>query len=245
MPVAEWILTFDDGPLAADVVDAAGLSDEQLLGPLTRILEVLETHPDGPIKGVFFLRGPAHPWPAPPPDSAFKTGVDRIMEHGHYVGLHAYRHDPDLWWNWLIRASEVKEDLDCCRAYFEPMVGRGITVFRPPYGQGGPPAFEWAREHSVKYQLMDVDPEDWKHHPDAFNRQWQNDPQAHLNHMLQMLLLRMWFHTLWPGPNDVLFHVNERTAEFLPRLIDRIGEVTRQLGHEPEYVVPAEYVRIS
>ena len=118
-------------------------------------------------------------------------------------------------------------------------------MFRPPYAQGSIPAFDWAAEHNVKYQLMDVDTKDWKHHHDALNRRWENDPRGHVEYMLEFLPSRMWFHTLWPGANDILFHVSERTAEFLPRLIDRIGEVTRQLGHQPKYMVPPEYVRIS
>ncbi len=245
MTEAEWILTFDDGPLAADMVDATGLSDAELLTPLDQILETLATHPEGPIKAVFFVRGPAYPWPTPPPDSAFQKGIDRILDEGHFIGLHAYRHDPELWWNWLTRAPEITEDLDRCRAYFEPMVGADITVFRPPYGQGGIPAFDWAQENNVKYHLMDVDTEDWKHHPDGLNLLWENDPVGHLDYMLHFLPSKMWFHTLSPGANDILFHVSERTAGFLDRLIERVSEATRLLGHEPKYVVPSEYVRIS
>ena len=245
MAEVEWILTFDDGPLAADVVDATGLSREELLRPLDQTLDTLATHPDGPIKAVFFVRGPAYPWPTPPPDSAFATGIDRIRHKGHVIGLHAYRHDPELWWNWLSRGAEIREDLDRCKAYFEPMVGADITVFRPPYGQGGIPAFDWARAHNVKHQLVDVDTKDWKHHHDALSRRWENDPQGHLDYMIDSLPGRMWFHTLWPGANDILFHVSERTAGFLGSLIDRVSEVTRMLGHEPKYVVPAEYVCVS
>ncbi len=245
MSDAEWILTFDDGPLPADVVDATGVSEEELLRPLDRILDVLESHSGGSIAAVFFLRGPAYPWPVPPPDSVFQAGVDRILGRGHAVGLHAYRHDPDLWWNWLLRGSEIREDLDRCRAYFEPMAGQPITVFRPPYGQGGLPAYLWSQEHNVKHHLMDVDPEDWKHHHDALHRRWVDEPQAHLQHMLNLLPARMWFHTLWPGANDILLHVSERTAQLLPELIQKIVDTTRQLGKEPRFVLPPEYMGLG
>ncbi len=65
---------------------------------------------------------------------------------------------------------------------------------------------------------MDIDTKDWKHHPDASFRRWENDPVGHRDHMLETLPSRMWFHTLFPGANDFLFHVSERTADFLREL---------------------------
>ncbi len=243
MPTAEWILTFDDGPLAADVVDVSGMSPEQMLAPLRRMLDTLRDHPDGPIEAVFYLRGPDYPWPRHPPRAVFEQGVQWMLAEGHHVGLHAYRHDPDLWWNWISRADEIKQDLDQCNEYFKPMLSGGdLTVFRPPYLQGGIPAWAWAQENGVKYQLVDIDTKDWKHHQDATFPRWENDPVGHRDHMLGTLPYRMWFHTLFPGANDFLFHVSERTADFLRELIDKISQSTRDLGHDPSYVVPPEYV---
>lgn len=55
-----------------------------------------------------------------------------------------------------------------------------LAAFRPPYGQGGIPAFEWAREDHIKHRLTDVDTKDWRHHRDAFFRRWVDDPAGHL-----------------------------------------------------------------
>ena len=244
MSEAEWILTFDDGPLPSDVEKAEGVSDEELLDPLKRILEALKTHPDGPIPAVFFVRGPGYPWRDPPAKRIFERGVRMMLDAGHRVGIHCYRHDPKLWWGWMSPESNIKEDLDQCVEYFEPMLDEPMTAFRPPYGQGGFPAFQWAAEHDIKYHLVDVDTKDWRHHPDALFPRWVDDPGGHLNHMLNSLMHRMWFHTLSSGANDILFHVSDRTACFLPLIVDKISEVTRQLGHRPEYVVPDEYMGI-
>ncbi len=175
----------------------------------------------------------------------FAAASRRSLARGHTVGLHAYEHNPKLWWNWLLRGPEIRADLDNCRDYFEPMVGSPITVFRPPYGQGGLPAYAWAQENGVKHHLVDVDPEDWKHHHDAFNRQWETDPQAHLEHMRTLLQAKIWINALWSGPKDIPFHVSVRTAKFLPQLIEKIVETTQQAGKQPSFVVPPDYVSIN
>jgi peptidoglycan/xylan/chitin deacetylase (PgdA/CDA1 family) len=245
MTDAEWILTFDDGPLPADVVKAEGLTDGQLLDPLKRIIAALADHPEGPMPAVFFVRGPAYPWPSPPPKRIFRKGIQMILEAGHHVGIHCHRHDPDLWWGWLFRGPEIHDDLDRCVAYFEPLVGRPMTTFRPPYGQGGFPAFQWAAQQGIKYHLVDLDPEDWRHHPDArLLRRFVNAPQRHLRHMRAELDAKLWMHTLRPGARDVLFHVSIRTADFLPRLLDHIVELTRRLGRTPRFVVPQDYLSL-
>lgn len=79
MPNAEWILTFDDGPLPSDVVSAEQLSDDDLLGPLRAILKTLKEHPDGPIPAVFYLRGPAYPWSTPPSQSLIERKLPAAL----------------------------------------------------------------------------------------------------------------------------------------------------------------------
>ncbi|MFH0981723.1 MAG: hypothetical protein V2A79_09310 [Planctomycetota bacterium] len=54
---------------------------------------------------------------------------------------------------------------------------------------------------------------------------------------------RMWLYALWPGANDILFHVNERTADGLTQILDRMCEITAQLNLELRFVVPPEYLR--
>ena len=79
MNTAEWILTFDDGPLPADVSDADGLTEEQFLAPLTQILHHLRHYGPQPLPAVFYLRGPGFPWTTPPQRCVYARGVDRIL----------------------------------------------------------------------------------------------------------------------------------------------------------------------
>jgi len=248
-PAAEWILTFDDGPLPSDIVDYDASdpnAGDELLAPLDSIVSKLRDHPAGPIPAVFFLRGPGYPWKPgrKPPKALFARGVRMILDAGHAVGIHCFKHDPELWWNWLFTAERIQRDLDRCVDYFSSMLPGRMTVFRPPYGQGGPPGVAWARRHRVRHRRWDMDTEDWLHHADAadFARRFENDPDGHLRHIVDSLPVKMLVHTFWPGANDFLLHVSVRTASYLDRILDRICEVTRLQGHEPAFVVPRTYL---
>ncbi len=247
MRPAEWILTFDDGPLPADVTTYQPGDGDALLAPLRSILATLQTHQPHPIPAVFFLRGPAYPWKAGarPPKGLFKRGVRMIVDAGHLPAIHCYSHDPDLWWNWWVRGGDIHHDLDRCVEYFGGMVPEPLRVFRPPYGQGGLAGWSWAVGHQIRHRRWDIDTEDWLHHPDVapILRRFADDQEAgaHLAHILQVLPARMWMHTMWPGANDFLLHVSRRTADHLPAIIDRIVDVTRAQNHEPQFVVPPSY----
>src|SRR5580765_6025225 len=145
MPIAEWILTFDDGPLPGDLTVLG--SDSDALAPLTQILDVLAIHLATPISAVFFLRGPDYPWKPPAPDPLIQAGVRAIDAAGHALALHCYRHDPDLWWGWPVTADEIWTDLNHCARYFAAITSQQLGAFRPPYGQGGLSAMAWATEN--------------------------------------------------------------------------------------------------
>jgi peptidoglycan/xylan/chitin deacetylase (PgdA/CDA1 family) len=242
---ADWILTFDDGPLPADITDLSAHPDGQALAPLKRIIEILGSHSDGPIPAVFFLRGPAFPWKPEPPRELFEQGVRMILDAGHFVGLHCHRHDPRLWWSWALRGSDIRRDLDRCVEYFTPMVGAAMTCFRPPYGQGGGAARRWADTNRIRYHLMDVDTQDWLHHPD--NRilpLFRRNPSRHLAHMMRIIPLNMYYH-MGPAANDVLLHVSFRTADHLTHIIECIVKTSESHGRRARFVVPPEYLAID
>lgn len=244
MPNSEWVLTFDDGPLPADFTTQDGRSDAEMLQPLADILAVLRSHLSAPIPAVFFLRGPAYPWPTPPPSALMQSGLQMMERDGHFLGLHCYKHDPDMWWGWPLTANQIWADLDACLPYFAALTAQSLSCFRPPYGQGGLSALSWAIENRRRFHRWDVDSEDWLHHPDAgWLRQFVDDAAAHRAYILSTLPNKLVFHAHWPGANDVLLHVSERTAAALPDIIDCICETTRRERHEPVFVVPPGYVQ--
>jgi len=245
-PIAEWILTFDDGPLPGDQTTWTPGQEDALLEPLAAILDVLETHPAGPIPAVFYLRGKVYPWGADAPlDDVIRRGVDMIVQAGHPTALHCNSHNPDLWFGWLLRAPEIYSDLNAGVEYFTPMLPQPMTAFRPPYGQGGLAGTSWAVLHRFRWRTWDIDSEDWLHHPDVspLIRRYEDDPDEHLEHILEALPVRMLWHTFWPGANDFLFHVSVRTASYLNTIIDGICTTTREFQHEPRFVVPPQYLQ--
>jgi hypothetical protein len=245
-PIAEWILTFDDGPLPGDVTTFTPGQEDKLLEPLAQILDTLKNHPDGPLPAVFYLRGKVYPWGANAPlDATIQKGVDMIVQAGQHTALHCNSHDPDLWFNWLLRASEIFLDLDAGVRYFTPMLPQPMSAFRPPYGQGGLAGTSWANLNRFRWHSWDIDTEDWLHHPDAnpLIRDYIDDPPGHLQHILASLPVRMLWHTFWPGANDFLMHVSVRTADYLDKIIAGICTTTRDLQHEPRFVVPSQYLQ--
>ena len=249
MRKAEWILTFDDGPLPSDITAYRQGQDERLLAPIKSIIETLANHLPEPVPAVFFLRGPGFPWKKgkKPPKKLFRQGVKIILEAGHHPAIHCYSHDPDLWWNWWLHGDKIHRDLDSCVSFFSGMVPDAMRVFRPPYGQGGLAGAAWAVENNVRHRRWDIDTDDWLHHPDVgiFLRRFvrKNQAGAHLKHIRNSLPLKMWIHTVWPGANDFLLHVSVRTAQNLPKILDSIVQVTRKQNHEPRFVVPDTYLR--
>ena len=245
---AEWILTFDDGPLPADITTWTPGQEDDLLQPLRQMLTTLQTHPEGPIPAVFYLRGKVYPWGADAPlDDVIHRGLDLIgaADERHRAELHCNSHEPDLWWDWLFRADDIHRDLDDAVAYFTPMLPRPMTAFRPPYGQGGIPGRSWAADRHFRWHDWDLDSEDWLHHPDAspLIRQYVGDPAGHLKHILSILPFRIFWNLFAPDARDILMHVNTHTASYLDQIIDCICDTTRDLGHEPIFTVPDSYLQ--
>ncbi len=247
MKPARWAITFDDGPLPADLYEIDDADPELALQPLSEILETLSTYAEGPVPATFFLRGPMYPWTAPPPRSVFEAGVHQIEEADalHQIGLHCNRHDPDLWFHWWLRLwSEIAQDLDDGEAFFRPMLTRPMSRFRPPYGAGGPAGVIWASQHNYAYHRWDVDSEDWRHHRDAISLglgayEQDTDVETHFEHIRDLLTFWTPLVISERTPREILLHVSHRTAGYLGRILDVICTVTRQLGFEPRFVPPA------
>lgn len=247
---ANWIITFDDGPLPAD--KPTWESDElELLGPLQHILDTLAQFQPAPITAVFYLRGPQFPWvdqglPAPS-NALLAEGTGRIVAAGHFAAVHCYSHNPDLWRTLLPDEANVKGDLDQAAALFSSF-GQPLTrVVRVPYGAATPAVETWAREwaegHGFLYHEWALDMYDWLHHPDCLPPLYVNDPEGHRAFSrLHVNLYAPWEMAPKSREKDVLLHVSERTAEHLPALLDHLVCVSEVWGCRPRFEIPATYV---
>lgn len=241
MNETEWILTFDDGPLPADVSDVAGLTDEQLLAPLVKILHHLRRYGPQPLQAVFYLRGPGFPWNTPPRRCVYARGVERILAERHHVGIHCYNHDPHIWWNSAARRDGVIRDLDRWVEYFQPMLTEPVRVLRPAYGACEQVIQDWAEQNGVRVHMWDMDTQDWVHHDDATVQSFVDEPEDHLRHIRETI-----GEFIRPTENcrggDILMHVSKRTADHLPEILDCIAGATRSCGQEPRFHVPSAYL---
>ena len=84
------------------------------------------------------------------------------------------------------------------------------------------------------------------HHPDHADwaRRFEDASQAdqHRKFIEHALPLGMLIHTFWPGANDFLLHVSQRAVLNVSAILNTIVRVTRNQLHEPEFVVPEDYL---
>lgn len=103
------VLTFDDGPHPRWT---------------PRVLQILAQH-----------RAPATFFVVGRKAEAYPDLVRAILDDGHSIGLHSYRHD----WLFALRGGRrVHEDLERGVSVLEKLTGRRPSLFRPPIGHTNP-----------------------------------------------------------------------------------------------------------
>ncbi|MGB7603666.1 MAG: polysaccharide deacetylase family protein [Candidatus Sulfotelmatobacter sp.] len=130
-------LTYDDGP-----------NDPHTL----RLLEVLAKHK---VQATFFLIGR---YVQQRPDLARE-----IVHAGHVVGNHTFTH-PLLTFK---SESEIKRELNSCRAALQNAIGEHSSLFRPPFGGRRPAVLRIARELTLEPIMWNVTGYDWNAPPAA------------------------------------------------------------------------------
>lgn len=247
---ANWIITFDDGPLPADQPTWTTNEDE-LLQPLKSILDTLAKFQSQPITAVFYMRGPQYPWadlhmPAPTP-SDFKNGMRLIIEAGHYAGLHCFSHNPDRWRTLFPVKQTILQDLSDGLNFFGQFGLPMTHAMRAPYGGFTPAIDKWAEKwcgsNGYLYHEWALDTYDWLHHPDNPIPLFVDDAQGHLDFCRTHLKI----YAPWEmGPKsrerDVLMHVSKRTAANLPEILECLVQVSEIWGFRPRFEIPSKYV---
>jgi len=118
-------LTFDDGPSPRTI-------------DLVHLLDQLDA------KATFFLRGDR--------TEADSTSVHRILEYGHGVGNHSYRHLDA----WKKRWTKVRDDLEHGDRAIASVTGSSPHWVRPPYGHLRQRTRTWCRARGCRLALWDV-----------------------------------------------------------------------------------------
>ncbi len=132
---AQLALTYDDGP-----------NDPHTL----RLLDILARHS---VAATFFLIGR---YVRQRPDI-----VREIAKAGHSLGNHTFTHPLLTFQN----AAEVRRELSECNNALGDVLGRPVTLFRPPFGGRRPIALRIAREFALEPVMWNVTGYDWNAPP--------------------------------------------------------------------------------
>jgi peptidoglycan/xylan/chitin deacetylase (PgdA/CDA1 family) len=243
------VLTFDDGPLPADVADLAENAGDPkaLLDPLRQILAVLEQ--EG-ARAVFFVAGPGSQEAADPLAPVYAEALTAIHDSGHILGYHAFSHDPNTWLEPLnfpgIVEAKMAVDLDRLQAFIDKALAlTGYTqdeifspLFRQPYLGGG---VLWrlgryvANERGWVYRGVDIDSVDWTANADVPSFVESALPVATEEEHVDYVLSRLRDGVSRRGhrePTDVLFHLNHFTAAHLVEWIDALRAAFADAGYD-------------
>lgn len=255
------VLTFDDGPLAADLAISRLGSPDDLLDPLQDILKVLDERQS---RAVFFIEGPGRDDIDDRLEEAFADGIAAIHDAGHVLGYHGFTHDLLLWANPLsppiIGYVGVTVNLERLVIFLDDALGRRNLsreavfepLFRQPFGGSGfSRTLGWleAGRRGWTYRGFMIDSIDWLDNVEV-------DPSfaAALSVSSEDEYVEFVLDNLRSGVNrnpeqsvvDVLLHVNRFTARHLEAWIGEIETAVGEIGGAAvTFDVPDCYLRSS
>jgi len=255
------VLTFDDGPLSADLSIPSSSDVDGLLLPLQDILGVLDRRQ---LRAVFFVEGPGRDDLDDRLDEIFAEGILAIDRDGHVLGYHGFTHDFLLWANPLsppiLGYVGVTVNLERLTRYLDDiLMPRGLThedifkpLFRQPFGGSGiSRTLGWleAARRGWTYRGFMIDSIDWLDNVEV-------DPSLAIvlqvsseNEYIEFVLDNLRSGVMRNRERsviDVLLHVNQFTARHLEEWIDEIqvavGEI---IGVGVKFDVPDCYLHSS
>ncbi len=253
------VLTFDDGPVSADVANPEEVADhESLLAPLDRILGKLQNRN---ATGVFYIKGPGTPEAEDALQDVFAHGILSIHQAGQIMGYHAYNHDDPIWKfpanTFCMNKEPMKEDLLRLKRFLGRIGGlEGLAeddiltpVFRQPFGGtlvGIGTGAQAARELGLTYHAYWIDSFDWTGHADVDPSTVAHLPVAteadHVAFVRQRFRERAKCLTATPVI-DVLLHVNSFTAAHLDEWMDELKTDFEEFTGKPVlFNVPETYL---
>ncbi|HNO78542.1 MAG TPA: polysaccharide deacetylase family protein [Phycisphaerae bacterium] len=232
------VLTFDDGPLAADQsLDNASGASVELLDQLNAILDTLNRRG---ARAVFYIEGPGDDETGSAVQSLFADGLRSIHDQGHVLGYHAFNHDPAIWSQTLgppfFGRTAMRSDLVQLTAYLDTtleVVGANrlewfTPVYRQPFGGSGISRSEAeavAQELGWIYHGFVIDSVDWTDNlesdptlTEGLPFETDTERVEFVRRRIRSGIFRNWDREVI----DILFHVNAFTAANLDAWIDEI-----------------------
>ncbi len=256
------VLTFDDGPLSADVqATDFDLNRQAILGPVDTILGTLAKRN---IRAVFYIKGPGSPENGEKLKEAYLEEIPKMSRAGHILGYHAYNHAQRLWGipaqphgQW---ALDMKNDLQNLKDYineiFVPLniLGQDFfsPIFRQPFGGDRLREMEgWvaAMKSGLVCHGYAIDSFDWTGNLDALPSLIAHMQVATEDDHVEFVLAQFSRKANELADRqvvDVLLHVNHFTANHLDQWIDALKtDFEQSTGKTVVFDVPACYLNES
>jgi len=224
------IPTFDDGPVGKEWQEPGKCPEtqDQLLHALHKILAELRRRGVRAVFYVAFVSCDTSCKSGPKATDAgmkkaFQAGIDAITKDGHIIALHAY--DQTLWEELIVDEDKLKEDIRKLMDLLQNVPYKNL--WRAPKGGMATLAVPEliADEMGLTYQEWDIDSEDYTYHHDAgcITNALYGKEQDWLKNVLDTL---DW-DIFWAGGSgakwvDILFHVNNRTANNISKILDGV-----------------------
>ncbi len=232
------VLTFDDGPLAADQsLEGASANSVELLQPLGEILATLDRRQ---VRAAFFVEGSGNAEIGEQVEGIFGDGLRMIHEGNHVLGYHAFDHDPAIWSQTfgppLYGRVPIREDLDRLVDYIDLALESVdaeredwfTPIFRQPFGGSGISRSEAqtvVQERGWVYHGFMIDSVDWTDNTesdpalaDGLPFETEAERVEFVRRRIRSGIFRNWDREVI----DVLLHVNAFTAANLDNWIDEI-----------------------
>lgn len=255
------VLTFDDGPLPADVARFdAPLDAAAALAPLREILATLRRRQ---LPAVFFVQGPRATTAPRELLAVYSAALFEIHADGHRAGYHGFAPDPRVWIQPLtppvFAAGVMSRDFDRLETYLDAALApTGLSrdavfapLFRQPFGGAGVSRTAGVLAAAARgwtYRGFALDSTDWIVNADAplallaVEELTVAAAAARVAQRLAQAAGRLRDRPVV----DVLFHVNHLTAAHLDEWIDALVSAFAELdGQPPVFDVPACYLSES
>jgi len=265
-PAPTIVLTFDDGPLPADLPAPPG-NDDAALAPLRAVLAALAAND---AEALFYIKGPGSAASAGEFATTFATALAEIHAAGHQLGYHAFDHADPVWRQplWLPLATELMSaDLERLEGFLDTsLAGADLSredvfapVFRQPFGgltAGQMGAQLAAAQRGWTVHGYAVDSGDWIVNADApaelvalLPAKTDAERVAYVRGRLRCATRRQAGRDVI----DVLCHVNSFTAAHLPEFLQELrtafagtnGPPLTSAGADktpPTFAVPDSYL---
>ena len=155
-----------------------------------------------------------------------QTWLERILEEGHYVGLHSMSHDPGILYSGYGAAGRFVDEMQQLQELIYEMTGHHTDLCRAPFGMMT--NFTPYSGHAEAIEAAGIQCIDWNIDP----QDWTNSADLVIHYVISQVEMLNF-----PSELVIVLHEENATVEALPAIIAFLREhgyvfKAYQPGHE-------------